>query len=145
MTRFMKFWAAGLTAAALAIPVASAAELPDLVGSWKLTGEMQASIHLGEANAHHPEYEIPSVKAPADAWSVVIDEQKGRAFHGHALSPEGKQEPIVGVLSHNSEQLLISGLNAGLYGEIVGDEIEFCFMDHAPDRAGVACWMTAKE
>lgn len=145
MTHFMQVWAAGLTAAALAIPMASAAELPDLVGTWKLTGEMQASVHLGKANAHHPEYETPDFKAPEDAWNVVIDEQKGRAFHGYALSPEGKQEPIVGVISHNSEQLLISGMQAGLYGEIVGDEIEFCFMDHAPDRAGVACWMSAKE
>jgi hypothetical protein len=145
MTRFMQVLAAGLTAAVLAIPMASAAELPDLVGTWKLTGEMQASVHLGEGNAHHPEYESPNFKAPEDAWNVVIDEQTGRAFHGHAVSPDGKEEPIVGVVTHNSEQLLISGMQAGLYGEIVGDEIEFCFMDHAPDRAGVACWMSAKE
>ena len=145
MTRFMQFWAAGFTAAALAIPVASAAELPDLVGTWKLTGEMHASVRLGEGDAHNPEYETPSIGVPADSWSVVVDEQKGRAFHGHALSPEGKQEAIVGVVSHNSEQLLISGMAAGMYGEIVGDEIEFCFIDHAPGRAGVACWMGAKE
>lgn len=145
MTRFMQVWAAAFTSAVLAIPVASAAELPDLVGTWKLTGEMQASVRLGEGSEHYPEFETPNFGAPADAWSVVIDEQKGRAFHGYALSPGGKQEPIVGVVSHNSEQLLISGMEAGVYGEIVGDEIEFCFMDHAPDRAGVACWMGAKE
>ena len=145
MTRFMQVWAAGLTAAALAVPMASAAELPDLVGTWKLTGEMQTSVRLGAESAHHPRYETPSIGVPADAWSVVIDEQKGRAFHGYALSPKGKQEPIVGVVSHNSEQLLISGMEAGLHGEIVGDEIEFCFMDHEPDRASVACWMGAKE
>jgi hypothetical protein len=145
MTRFMQALAAGFAAAALAIPVASAAELPDLVGTWKLSGDMRISVRLGEASDHDPEYASPDIGAPAEPWDFVIDEQNGRGFHGYALSPQGKKEPYVGVVSHDSTRLLMAGMEGGLYGEIVGDEIEFCFMDHDPGRAGVACWMGAKE
>ena len=137
--------AAGAAMSVFGGAMALAAEHPDLVGTWKLTGEMQASVRLGAATDHHPEYAAPSHGKPADAWSFVIDGQQGRSFHGHAISPQGKQEPLVGVISHNGERLLLSGMEAAVYGEFVGDQIEFCFMDHLPDRASVACWMGAKE
>jgi hypothetical protein len=143
--RNLALLAAGLAAAALSGATSFAAEAHNLVGTWKLTGEMQASVRLGAASAHHPEYGAPSIGKPADAWTIVIEGQQGRAFHGYAMSPQGRQEPIVGVVTHNSEQLLISGMESGMYGELVGDQIEFCFMDHEPDRAGVSCFIAAKE
>jgi hypothetical protein len=144
-TRLLATLATGLTAAAFGGAMALAAETPDLVGTWKITGDMHASIRLGDANEHHPEYEDPSIGNPADAWSLVIETQEGRAFHGHAMSPKGAKEEIVGVLNHDSSRLMISGKDAALFGEVVGDQVEFCYMDHEGDRASVACFMAAKE
>ncbi|MBZ8133891.1 hypothetical protein CLD20_11485 [Afifella sp. IM 167] len=134
-----------LGAGLFAASVAMAADPPDLVGTWKATGEATASVHLGAANEHHDAYDEPSFGSAEYAWTMVINEQKGRAFHGVAQSPKGAEEEIVGVVSFDGESLLISGDNAGLFGEVVGDKIEFCFQDHASDRAAVACYLTAKQ
>ena len=136
---------AALGAGLFAASVAMAADPPDLVGTWKATGEAHASVRLGDGNEHHPEYDDPSFGSPEHAWAIVIKEQKGRAFHGVAQSPKGLEEEIVGVVSFDAEHLLISGDEAGLFGEILGDKIEFCFQDHEDDRAGVACFIAAKQ
>jgi hypothetical protein len=128
----------------LAASAAFAADPPDLVGTWKAT-EDYASIRLGVANDHHPQYATPSIAKPGEAWSIVIEGQEGRAFHGLAKSPKGGEEPIVGVVSYDAEHILISGAEAGLFGEIIGDKIEFCYQDHEDDRASVACYLAAKE
>jgi hypothetical protein len=44
-----------LGAGLFAASVAMAADPPDLVGTWKATGEAYASVRLGDANEHHPE------------------------------------------------------------------------------------------
>lgn len=129
----------------LAGSVALAADPPDLVGTWKATGEAHASVRLGDGNQHHPEYDDPSFGSPENAWTIVIAEQNGRAFHGVAKSPKGGEEPIVGVISFDAEHLLISGNEAGVFGEIIGDKIEFCYQDHDDDRAHVACFVAAKQ
>jgi hypothetical protein len=129
----------------IAASVAMAADPPDLVGTWKATGEAHASVRLGDGNEHHPEYDDPSFGAPEHAWAIVINEQKGRAFHGVAQSPKGIEEEIVGVVSFDAEHLLIAGDEAGLFGEVLGDKIEFCYQDHEDDRAGVACFIAAKQ
>ncbi len=136
---------AALGAGLFAASVAMAADPPDLVGTWKATGEAHASVRLGDGNEHHPEYEDPSFGAPEHAWAIVIKEQKGRAFHGVAQSPKGLEEEIVGVVSFDAEHLIMAGDEAGLFGEILGDKIEFCFQDHEDDRAGVACFIAAKQ
>ncbi|HET7714529.1 MAG TPA: hypothetical protein VFK86_02775 [Bauldia sp.] len=134
-----------LGAGLIAAQAAFAADPIDLVGTWKATGEAHASIRLGDDNAHHPEYDTPSVGAPADAWTIVIKEQQGRAFHGVAQSPKGGEEEIVGVLSFDGEHMLIAGDEAGLFGEVLGDKIEFCYQDHEEGRASVACFIAAKQ
>lgn len=125
--------------------VAMAADPPDLVGTWKATGESHGAVHLGDGNDHHPEYDEPTFGSLEHAWTIVIDEQKGRAFHGVARSPQGGEEEIVGVVRFNGKQLVIAGSVAGVFGEIFDDKIEFCFQDHDDGRASVACFVAAKE
>lgn len=137
---------AALGAGVLAASTAFAADPPDLVGTWKATGESYASVRLGDDNDHHPEYATPSYGEPGDAWSMVIKEQKGRAFSGAAVSPKGAEERIVGVISFDGDHLIIAGDEAGLFGEVLeGNKIEFCFQDHEDDRAGVSCYVAAKQ
>lgn len=42
------------------------------------------------------------------------------------MSPKGGEERIVGVVSFDGEHLTIAGDEAGMFGEIIGDKIEFC-------------------
>jgi hypothetical protein len=135
-----------LGAGLFAASVAMAADPPDLVGTWKATGEGHASIRLGEANDYNAATETPIFGSPENAWTIVIKEQKGRAFHGVAQSPKSGEEAIVGVVSFDGDHLLIAADEAGMFGEVLdANKIEFCFQDHEDHRAGVACVVAAKQ
>jgi len=139
---------AAFSAGLLASSVAFAADPPDLVGTWKATGEANgaAGISLGAKSDHSPAAETPTFDDDGPSWDVVIKEQKGRAFHGVAKAPEGGEVELVGVVSFDGEELLISGTNYAVFGEVVGDgKIEFCYQDHRDDRAEVDCFVAAKE
>jgi hypothetical protein len=123
----------------------SPADVPDLVGTWKLVGEKHAAVRHGAASEYVPAYPTPSYGTPGGMWTVVVERQEGRAFHGHVVSPNGRKEPLVGVLTHNSQRLVMSVMDGGMFGEVVGNQIEFCFQDRRPDRAAVACFMGSKE
>jgi len=130
-------------AALLAGSAAWAAEPIDLVGTWAPTGEKAAAMY-GDDTDHHPEAPTPTLGSTQD-WSIIIRAQEGRSFHGVARSPRGAEETIVGVISYNGDRLIMAGEEAGFFGEIIGDQIEFCYQDHDDDRAMVACFLTAKE
>lgn len=136
---------AGLIVAALGSAAAFAADPPNLVGTWKSTGEAHAAVRIGAASAHNPQSDTASMGQSGDAWTFVIEGQEGRAFHGVAKSPKGKDEPIVGVISFDGEHFLAAGGEAGLFGEFLGDKIEICYQDHLDKRASVACLIVAKE
>lgn len=135
---------AGVATAALLGTAAIAAEPMDLVGTWKSTGD-HAAVIFGDDNDYNPEAKTPTFRTPDSAWTIVIKEQQGRAFHGMSQSPAGGEETIVGVLSADGEHLLIAGDEAGLTGEVLGDNIEFCYQDHEDDRAAVACFVAARQ
>lgn len=141
--------ATSATAAAAAVMLVSGAALaadpPDLVGTWKSVPGTYASARVGDANDHHPEHRNPVFGSPDQVWSIVIDEQQGRAFHGKAVSPRGSEESVVGVISFDGQRLTMAGNEAGLFGTILGDQIEFCYQDHDDDLAGVACYVAEKQ
>ncbi len=144
-TRFATRLALAATAAAFSCGLALAADVPNIVGTWKATGEDYASVRLGAADDHNPQYATPTMGQPGDAWTIVIDTQQGRAFSGVAKPPKGDDEPIVGVISADGEHMLIAGNEAGMFGEFLGDKVEFCYQDQEPDRASVACFTAAKQ
>ena len=123
---------------------AAAADVPDLVGAWKATENSFVAVRFGAENDHHPQFPDPVFASPEHVWSIVIDEQRGRAFHGKSVSPEGREEPLVGVVTSDGQRLIMAAEEAGLFGQVIDDKIEFCFQDHDPDRAGVACYIAVK-
>lgn len=136
---------AALGAALLASGIAFAAEPPDLVGTWKALPGTYASVRLGGDNDYHPEFSSPDFGKPDEAWSIVVETQQGRAFSGKAVSPKGKSEAIVGVVSSDGKRLTMAANVAGLFGTIDGKQIEFCYQDQEGDRAGVACYVAERQ
>lgn len=132
-------------ALAIAAAPASAADVPDLIGTWKDTGEMPLA-HWGAGNEHGlGESAKPTAKMVTGAWSVVIEAQDGRAFHGHATSPKGTKETLVGVIRRDNKTLVLAGDNAGLEGLVEGNEMELCFSDHASGKAHAFCTVMVKQ
>ena len=139
----------GLAAVVLAAAVgiasqAAAADPPNLVGTWKPVGDDYASVRHGGAGEHSPAHEVPTFGGPGP-FSLVIEAQEGRAFHGHAVSPKGVKETIVGVIRHNGQHVVIAVADGEAHGEFVGDQLEVCFIDHDPDRSVVSCRLLAKQ
>jgi hypothetical protein len=124
---------------------ASAADTPDLVGTWKTSGEMPRA-HWGSGNEHGLDAAAtPTAKMVASDWSFVIEAQDGRAFYGHATSPKGTKETLVGVIRRDNKTLVLSGDNAGLEGLVEGNEMELCFADHASGKAHAFCTVMVKQ
>ena len=145
----MKFALSGVLAVVLAaapgvLAPAHAADSPKLVGTWKPAGDDQASVRFGTANEHYPKQENAAFGNPAHRWTVVVDTQEGRAFHGHSLSPQGSKVPMVGVVRHDGRHLVIATATGEVQGEFVGDKLELCWVDHLPGRASVSCELYAK-
>jgi hypothetical protein len=136
---------AALGVVTLLCGTALAADPPDLVGTWKSVPGTFASVRYGDGNPHHPDYDKPSYGAEGEVWSIVVEEQQGRAFAGKAMSPKGGAEQIVGVVSFDGQRLTIAASEGGLLGTISGNQIEFCYQDQEDGRAGVACYVAEKE
>ena len=139
----------GLACAVLAVMLgiastAAAADIPNIVGTWKPVGEEHASVRHGAAGETSPAHEVPTFGGQTP-WSLVIEAQEGRAFHGHALPPEGEKETLVGVIHHDGEHLVIANDDGVAHGEFVGDQLELCWIDHDPDRSVVSCTLLAKQ
>jgi hypothetical protein len=137
----------GTIVLATALSIASqaiAADPPNLVGTWKPVGEGHASVRHGAAGETSPAHQVPTFTGPTP-WSLVIEAQNGRAFHGHALPPRGEKETFVGVIRHNGQRLVIAIDDGEAQGEFVGDQLELCFTDHDPKRSVVNCMLLAKQ
>jgi hypothetical protein len=137
---------AALGAGLMAASVAMAADPPDLVGTWKATGESHASVRLGQGDDDDEAADTPAFGSPENAWTIVISEQKGRGFHGVAQSPQGESETFVGVIAFDGEHFLGAGDAAAVYGELLpGGKLDFCYQDHEDGLAHVACFVAAKQ
>lgn len=144
-TRVARAAAAAVIVAAFAMP-ATAADVPNLVGTWKAVDGEGVVVRYGAATEHNEETKAPTIVSPSgQSWTIVIEKQEGRAFHGHALSPKGKKETFVGVVHRDGEHVVIAGDDGELAGEIDDGKLDLCWTDDVPGRAVVACWLLAKE
>jgi hypothetical protein len=97
-------------------------------------------------NENFPQYTHPNYGTLDDAWTIVFDEQKGRAFHGVSISPKGTKDEFVGVVSFDGQHLLISTDDGGIFADMLGGgRMEFCFQDQQEHRELVSCYIVAKE
>lgn len=136
--------ALSLVTLSIAAP-ASAADTPNLVGTWKVAGEMPMA-HWGAGNEHGLDaVATPTAKMTTSDWTLVIDAQNGRAFYGHAVSPKGGKEMQAGVIRRDNKSVLIAGDTATLEGEVDGNEMELCYSDNVTGKAQVFCVVMVKQ
>lgn len=126
---------------AAATVVARAAEIPNLVGTWKSTGDF-AVARTGKARAgfaQEPVFNHP--QRPA----FVVEQQNGRGIIGYLLLPDGTKDAFVGVFKRYGKQVIISTDNPGVGTvDISGDEIEWCWQDVIPDVRVATCDLMKK-
>lgn len=136
--------AAAIMAGLFAVPSARAEGVPDLKGTWTLDGSSFAAARVGSENKYFGDLPKPAFGKPDQAFTFVIDEQDGRAFHGHAVGPNGKKEIVVGVIRFDDASLLMSGDSGIVDGRIVGDKVELCWIDALDKWNAVSCGLYGK-
>jgi hypothetical protein len=115
--------------------IAQAADAPNLVGTWKSTGEFAAA----RAGQTRPAFgETPPFNNPKRA-SFVVEKQEGRGFSGYRLLPDGSKDACVGVLKRDGKQALVSCGNGKATLDFTGDVTELCFVDDLPDANIASC------
>lgn len=120
-----------------------ASDLPDMLGTWKPTGET-AAARIGAAVAGYPESSKPLFNLQPRPYAV-FEAQEGRQVAGYEIFPDGKKEPFVGVFRRNGE-LMISTIRGTATVDYSPDgNMEWCWQDHLGDVAVVSCDVMRKE
>jgi hypothetical protein len=130
-----------LSAMLLAVP-AFAADMPDLVGTW--TPQESASARVGVSAEFDAPIETPALNAPDSAWTIRIDAQDGRAFHGESTGPNGRTQAFVGVFAPDGTSFHAATKNGTAEGTMTDAGFELCWTDTLPDMVAVDCSAYAK-
>lgn len=107
----------------LVVPAAMADDVPQLTGTWKGKGEgmmMNGGHSLG------------------NEVTLVISEQKGRAFRGEITYPRQGQpvsEPIVGTIDSDGDRIVFVGDRGYHFADYDDGRIEDCYVSDANGMA----------
>jgi hypothetical protein len=133
----MKAIGAGFVVALAFAGAALAADVPDMVGIWKPTGE-SAGVRNGDSHAGWASSSQP-VFNPTPRPFVVVESQSGRGLAGYELLPDGRKDAFVGVFKRDGKQLILSTEMGAATADVAGDEMEWCWHDNLPTITVVVC------
>jgi hypothetical protein len=127
--------------ACLSFAVAAQAAAPsNLVGTWTTTGE-SARAKIGAArkgwSAAGNDPDLTFSFHP----SVVIEKQEGRSLAGYKTQPDGSKDYFVGVFKHGGREIVLRTSEGMATADIVGNDIEFCWVSDVPDLYSAQCDM----
>ena len=120
--------------------IAQAAAVPNLVGTWKVTGEA-AGARTGKAFAGFAAGPVLNKIAPL---TLVIEKQEERGFVGYVLLPDGSKDNFAGVIKHDGKEALLSTDNGKGTIDFYGSEIEYCFLDDMAEMDVATCRLMQK-
>ena len=133
----MKCFAVGILACLALGGTAVAADVPNMVGTWKPTGESAGArmgySHAGWAAALEPVFN------PTPRPFVVIEKQNGRGLSGYEVLPDGRKDPFVAVFKRDGKQIIVSTELGAATADVAGDEIEWCWQDNLPTVSVAVC------
>jgi len=111
------------------------AGFPDLRGTWK--GQSESIVSNG-GNPHHATPPENQPRLSSIPFTMTIDQQDGRRFSGTFSSPRSS-EPVIGVISHNGQILLVDSDGYGT-GTLLGpDRLESCYLQIGPQGRVASC------
>jgi hypothetical protein len=125
---------ATVVAFAAAMGIARAASLPDMIGTWKPTGET-AAARLGDAVSGWPANTKPAFNLQPRPY-VVVETQQGHEIAGYEVFADGGREPFVGVFKRDGKELLVSTMKGIALVDMTQRDMEWCWMDNLPQVAG---------
>jgi hypothetical protein len=123
--------------------LARAASLPDMIGTWKPTGDT-AAARLGDAVSGWPATTKPAFNLQPRPY-VVVETQQGREIAGYEVFADGGKEPFVGVFKRDGKNLLVSTMKGIAMVDVTKRDMEWCWMDNLPQVAVVSCDVMKKE
>jgi len=135
--RVMKSFAVGMLVCVTLGGTAVAADVPNLIGTWKPTGE-SAGARIGHSHAGWAAASEP-VFNPTPRPFVVVEKQNGRGLSGYEVLPDGRKDPFVGVFKRDGKQIIVSTELGAATADVVGDEIEWCWHDNLPTVSVAVC------
>jgi len=116
-----------------AAPALAESGIPDFRGVWK--GESE-SIVLGAGNPHHLATQAKEPEMRSVPFTLTVEKQEGRRFHGTFSSPRSS-EKVIAVFSR-SGAILMADDEGYTHGTMLApDRMELCYL-HVSSAARIA-------
>ena len=103
---------------ALVSAPAMAADVPDVVGTWKISNRR----HAATSDNREQSVELASL-------TITISRQTSDSFSGTVVGPKRKPEQIVGSFRRDGKTFVYSSAKTAGVGQVVGDEMQICRTD----------------
>jgi hypothetical protein len=114
----MRSFASCVALCALVSVQAMAAEVPDVVGTWKISNRP----HPATSESREQSAELASL-------TITISRQTSDSFSGTVVGPKRKPEQIVGSFRRDGKTFVYSSAKTAGVGQVVGDEMQICRTD----------------
>jgi hypothetical protein len=97
---------------------AMAAEVPDMVGTWKISQRR----HPAASESQQQSAELASL-------TITISRQTSDSFSGTVVGPKRKPEQIIGSFRRDGRTFVYSSAKTAGVGQVQGDEMQICRTD----------------
>jgi hypothetical protein len=95
-----------------------AAEVPDVVGTWKISHRRHPTISESQQQS-----------AELASLTITIARQTSDSFSGTVVGPKRKPEQIVGSFRRDGRTFVYSSAKTAGVGQVQGDEMQICRTD----------------
>jgi hypothetical protein len=113
----MRSFASCVALCALVSVQAIAADVPDVVGTWKISTKRPPATSENQQSA-----ELASL-------TITITRQTSDSFSGTVVGPKRKAEQIAGTFRRDGKTFVYSSAKTAGVGQIQGDEMQICRTD----------------
>jgi hypothetical protein len=114
----MQSFVACIALCALVSVPAMAAEVPDVVGTWKISHRRHPASNEGQQQS-----------AELASLTITIARQTSDSFSGTVVGPKRKPEQIVGSFRRDGKTFVYSSIKTAGVGQVQGDEMQICRTD----------------
>lgn len=112
--------------------MAEESEIPNIIGTWKGTGEVITDVQ-GKNPVAHKDDTAPKPRA----WTFIIDKQDGRTFSGTRTSSVAS-EKVIGVISYDNKSLYMVDEDGSIFARLLSEnQMELVYLEIIPGNSRV--------